>query len=227
MSQIGSSLQRRAKAELSHGARPDGVHRIMKLYPPWSLNILGTLRPFFFRHRKIQKDLVIDSLSTSTNSVRYSIVHDVGTSSGSRLGESCPKLPKSEEFGELGWTWSRKMPKIGQFSILDSKKVSGSNSLASLVFKKATLCGDNLVQVTSRTLRAMQHVWALGAGVWWANLEASVFKKGIPEHIKGCYPNPVRPTSVSFIFCVCRDGHDARMFWSWGRQISGPAWVYW
>jgi len=78
--------------------------------------------------------------------------------------------------------------------------VSGSNSLASLVFKKATLCGDNLVQVTSRTLRAMQHVWALGAGVWWANLEASVFKKGIPEHIKGCYPNPVRPTSVSFIF---------------------------
>ena len=27
-----------------------------------------------------------------------------------------------------------------------------------------------------------------------------MFKKGIPEHIKGCYPNPVRPTSVSFIF---------------------------
>ena len=24
--------------------------------------------------------------------------------------------------------------------------------------------------------------------------------EGIPEHIKGCYPNPVRPTSVSFIF---------------------------
>ena len=83
---------------------------------------LGTLRPFFFRHRKIQKDLVIDSLSTSTNSVRYSIVHDVGTSSGSRLGESCPKLPKSEEFGELGWTWSRKMPKIGQFSIFGQQK---------------------------------------------------------------------------------------------------------
>ena len=46
----------------------------------------------------------------------------------------------------------------------------------------------------------MQHVWALGAGVGWANLAASVFKKGIPEHIKGCYPTPVRPTSVSFIF---------------------------
>ena len=62
------------------------------------------------------------------------------------------------------------------------------------------LWGQHLVQVTSRTLRAMQHVWALGAGVGWANLAASVFKKGIPEHIKGCYPTPVRPTSVSFIF---------------------------
>ena len=29
-------------------------------------------------------------------------MHDVGTSSGSRPGESCPKLPKSEEVGELG-----------------------------------------------------------------------------------------------------------------------------